>query len=756
MFIVAEQAIFRYTYKRCMARSNGSDTSMQKAGTALPPETRHGLVVVFLFAFALILGLAFFGLAGAVGEVINVGLALGLGYVAYAIPVALLAAGYVLLQSDRGLRPVHGVGFLLLVVGFAGLFHSALPPQELQQAAREGSGGGYLGYFVFLPLAKALGVWGAIVLMVALALAGILVTFETSLGGLIARLRVALSSLRSSLKREPSVPGRTAEPEEQGPTRVRLFQSRTLAETGAEMNDEDVSESPALSPLPSLNPKQLKLPRPKVEVPLGLLDDRTGKASAGDIRANQEKIQKTLANFGIEVEMGSVNVGPTVTQYTLKPAEGVKLASITALSNDLALALAAHPIRIEAPIPGQSLAGIEVPNQAVATVGLKELMLSEPYQKRTSNLTVAIGKDVAGKAWAADIDRMPHLLIAGATGSGKSVCINTILLSLLYNNSPDELKLILVDPKRVELSSYNGVPHLLTPVITEVSKTINALKWVVGEMDRRYQLLQQAGKRNIAAFNQNGGEKLPYIVVVVDELADLMAIAAADVETAIIRLAQMARAVGIHLVVATQRPSVDVITGLIKANITTRIAFAVASSTDSRTILDNAGAEKLLGRGDCLYVSAELSKPKRLQGALVSDKEIESVTDFLKANAGAPDYNEGVTEKVGHANGVAGSLEEDGDDLLEEAQALVVRTQKASASFLQRRLRVGYARAARLLDLLEERGVIGPGEGAKPRDVLVRPQDLPGMGEPDAYVSEETEEAGDEEQTNEPTDVAER
>lgn len=739
-----------------MARSNGSDTNSQKVRTALPPETRHGLVVVFLFAFALILGLSFFGLAGAVGDVINVGLALGLGYVAYAVPVALLAAGYVLLQSDRGLRPVHGVGFLLLVIGFAGLFHSSLPPQELQSAARAGSGGGYLGYFVFVPLAKAMGVWGAIVLMVALALAGILVTFETSLGGLMARIRSAISSLRSSLNREPSVTGRASvTADESGPTRVRLFQSRSLAEAEAEREEEE-DELPAPSVLASSSPRQLKLPRPKVEVPLTLLEDRTGKATAGDIRANQEKIQKTLANFGIEVEMGSVNVGPTVTQYTLKPAEGVKLASITALSNDLALALAAHPIRIEAPIPGQSLVGIEVPNQAVATVGLKELMLSEFYQKRVSNLTVAIGKDVAGKAWVADIDRMPHLLIAGATGSGKSVCINTILLSLLYNNSPDELKLILVDPKRVELSSYNGVPHLLTPVITEVSKTINALKWVVGEMDRRYQLLQQAGKRNIAAFNQNGGEKLPYIVVVVDELADLMAIAAADVETAIIRLAQMARAVGIHLVVATQRPSVDVITGLIKANITTRIAFAVASSTDSRTILDNAGAEKLLGRGDCLYVSAELSKPKRLQGALVSDKEIEAVTDFLKANSGAPEYNEGVTEKAGHANGVTGSLEDDGDDLLEEAQALVVRTQKASASFLQRRLRVGYARAARLLDLLEERGVIGPGEGAKPRDVLVRPQDLPGLEASEPYGGYGTEEPDAEEQTNEPADTEER
>jgi DNA segregation ATPase FtsK/SpoIIIE, S-DNA-T family len=729
-----------------MARLNGSDNKKPRTeGVSLPSETRHGLTVVFLFAFALILGLAFFGLAGSAGDAVRLGLSWGLGYVAYVIPVALLTAGYILLQSERGVRPIQGVGFVLLLLGFAGLFHSALPPQELKAAAREGVGGGYIGYFVFVPLAKALGIWGAIVLLVAVSLAGILVTFETSLSGLMARFRAIISSFRGSFHRTP-INTAPMQPENVN-TRVRLFQSRTVSELDEEAETEaDLAQLAAKPPSPA---KQLKLPSPKVEVPIDLLEDRTGKAMAGDIRANQEKIQRTLANFGIEVEMGSVNVGPTVTQYTLKPAEGVKLASITALSNHLALALAAHPIRIEAPIPGQSLVGIEVPNQSVAVVGLKELMLSDGYQKRSSNLTVAIGKDVAGKAWVADIDRMPHLLIAGATGSGKSVCINTILLSLLYNNSPEELKLILVDPKRVELSSYNGVPHLLTPVITEVARTINALKWVVGEMDRRYQLLQQAGKRNIAAFNQNGGEKLPYIVVVVDELADLMAVAAADVESAIIRLAQMARAVGIHLVVATQRPSVDVITGLIKANITTRIAFAVASSTDSRTILDNAGADKLLGRGDCLYVSAELSKPKRLQGAMVSDKEIEAVTDFLKQHSGAPDYNEEVVQKVGRTNGVSGSLEEDGDDMLEEAQALVVRTQKASASFLQRRLRVGYARAARLLDLLEERGVIGPGDGAKPRDVLVRAQDLPNdMMEEAPYEAADESEVAETAETN--------
>jgi S-DNA-T family DNA segregation ATPase FtsK/SpoIIIE len=497
---------------------------------------------------------------------------------------------------------------------------------------------------------------------------------------------------------------------------TKVFQSRVVT-----MSDAHTGSKPEQPPLLELKPQRRRMVQ---ELSLDLLEDRVGKPTSGDIQANQEKIQKTLQNFGIDVEMGTVNVGPTVTQYTLAPAEGVKLASITALSNDLALALAAHPIRIEAPIPGKSLVGIEVPNQAVATVGLKEILSSEAFKKRASNLTISVGKDVAGGAFVADIDRMPHLLIAGSTGSGKSVCINTIIVSLLYTNSPDDLKLILVDPKRVELTPYNDIPHLLTPVITDTTNTINALKWVVAEMDRRYLVLNQAAKRNLASYNQSAEDKLPYLLVVIDELADLMAVAAADVETAIIRLAQMARAVGIHLVVATQRPSVDVITGLIKANITSRIAFAVASGTDSRTILDTSGAEKLLGRGDCLFVSAELSKPKRLQGAFISDAEIERVTAALKQEA-QPDYNPEVVVKRGGSSVVGGSSADDSDDeLLGEAKAEVVRAGKASASLLQRRLRVGYARAARLLDLLEERGIIGPGDGAKPRDVLVSRRDI--------------------------------
>ncbi len=685
------------------------------SGANLSSATKHGLVVVFLFAITIIITLSFFNLAGVVGESIKYSLKILLGWGAYGVPLLLLGVAYSLLPGERTWHWLHGLGLLLMVIGITGLFHSTLPVADRLIAAHKGSGGGYLGWASLTPLARFLGFWGAIVFLLALVLAGILLLFETSLQSLYERLRKIAQGFRGRAKLPqvnfPEIPksqSSSVVEETSLSSFKKVFQSRSLAEKG-----------PVQPPLLEIRSTKSRAPK----LSLDLLEDRVGKPTSGDIEANMEKIRKTLQNFGIEVEMGTVNVGPTVTQYTLAPAEGVKLSQITALANDLALALAAHPIRIEAPIPGKSLVGIEVPNQVVATVGLKEILQSEVFKKRASNLTVAIGKDVAGSAFVADIDRMPHLLIAGATGSGKSVCINSIIVSLLYTNSPDDLKFIIIDPKRVELASYNDIPHLLTPVVTDVNKTINALKWVVAEMDRRYQILSVSGKRNLYSHNQEAEERIPYLLVVIDELADLMAVAAADVETAIIRLAQMARAVGIHLIVATQRPSVDVITGLIKANITSRIAFAVASGTDSRTILDTSGAEKLLGRGDCLFVSAELSKPKRLQAAFIGDAEIERVTATLK-ETDQPDYNPEVVSKTQFSNGVASAGSSGDDELLSEAKLVVVRAGKASASLLQRRLRVGYARAARLLDLLEEQGIIGPGDGAKPRNVLVNRNDI--------------------------------
>jgi len=699
-------------------RSNTKEKKDGLSNYPLPAETKHGLQVLFLFVVALIFVLSVLNLAGAIGQGVSYALFFMFGRLAWSIPVLLLLVSYYLLTSDKIWHFWKSFGLVLMVFSLGSLGHATLPINEWRQAAGDLRGGGYIGYGILWLMFKVLGFWGSVVLLFGFLISGALIFFQTSPTQIIARLRSYYGAIKARFaahaKTVINQPG-SFKPasrivEMTLPSLNSLFKSRNV--TPDNLVDKAAKTTTVTEP-------KLPLPARRIDLSENLLDDRIGNPTAGNIKANQEKIYKTLANFGIEVEMGPVNVGPTVTQYTLAPAQGIKLSHITALANDLALALAAHPIRIEAPIPGQSLVGIEVPNQSVAVVGLKEIITSKEFKNRPSQLTVALGKDVAGQPWVIDIERMPHLLIAGATGSGKSVCINDILLSLLFTNSPDELKLIIIDPKRVELSSYNDIPHLWTPVITDIDKTINALKWVVGEMDRRYQVLSQVGKRNIASYNQTAVAKLPYIIVVIDELADLMAVAAQEVEAAIIRLAQMARAVGIHLIVATQRPSVDVITGLIKANITSRIAFAVASGIDSRTILDTSGAEKLLGRGDCLYISAELSKPKRLQAAFVSDEEIERVTNFVKDQSSC-DYNMDIAVKPRGGINSLGEPMDGSDDLLAAAQSLVTSTGKASATYLQRRLRVGYARAARLLDLLEQRGVVGPGQGSKPREVLVK------------------------------------
>ncbi|MFH2018965.1 MAG: DNA translocase FtsK, partial [bacterium] len=498
----------------------------------------------------------------------------------------------------------------------------------------------------------------------------------------------------------------------------RLFARRTIVEKHEQDDEEETEEGEEKG--------NIVLTRPKIDYNLPLLDllfTSKSKPTAGDIKGSSAVIKDTFNNFGIEVDMGEIRVGPTVTQYSLKPASGIKVSRITALSNDLALALAAHPIRIEAPIPGQSLIGIEVPNQKVAMVTLRELLESQEHRERKHNMTIALGKDVAGKVWFGDLPKMPHLLIAGSTGSGKTVCINTVILSLLFQNTPDTLRMIMVDPKRVELTLYNGIPHLLTPVITDPGKTVNALKWTIGEMERRFDLLAKCGNRDIDSYNKTHGEEsMPHIVFIIDELADLMSMAASEVEAGIIRIAQMARAVGIHLIVATQRPSVEVITGLMKANIPARIAFSVASLIDSRTILDCQGAEKLLGRGDMLFLTAELSKPKRIQGAYVSEDEMKHVVKYLKEQCGEPVYDESIVSKStggsGGASNIFGGASDDVDALFEDAKKLVIESGKASASLLQRRLKVGYARAARLLDEMEEAGVVGPADGAKPREVF--------------------------------------
>jgi S-DNA-T family DNA segregation ATPase FtsK/SpoIIIE len=455
-----------------------------------------------------------------------------------------------------------------------------------------------------------------------------------------------------------------------------------------------------------------------------LLNQKQDKADAGDVKGNAQMIHDTFANFNIEVEMEGANIGPRVTQYTMKPPTGVKLTKITALENNLALDLAAHSIRMEAPIPGKRAVGIEVPNVKPATVRVSSLLTSREWTDETGTLSFVIGKDIAGKSVVADLAKMPHLLVAGQTGSGKSVMINTFLTSLLYRNSPSDLKLILVDPKQVEMAPYNDIPHLLTPVINEPEKCISALKWAVAEMERRLRTMSEVGKRNIAEYNNLKKEEgMPYIVIVIDELADLMMMAARDVEALIVRLAQKARAAGIHLVLATQRPSVDVITGLIKANVPARIAFTVASQIDSRTIIDQMGAEKLLGRGDMLLLTSDMPKPKRVQAALIEDDETGKVTDFLRMQR-PPAYDDEVVSQPVQLNGKGGVVADYGaapsdEPIYRDAVRVVIEGGKASTSLLQRRLGIGYGRAAKLIDTMEEQGIVGSATGNKPRDVLV-------------------------------------
>ena len=470
--------------------------------------------------------------------------------------------------------------------------------------------------------------------------------------------------------------------------------------------------------------------------PINLLSKNNKKANKTGARALTDtaaKLQKTLYSFGVSAKVENVSVGPAITRYELKPAEGVRVSKIANLADDIALNLAAETIRIEAPIPGKQAVGIEVPNKEKEAVHLRDVVETEEFANNKSKLSVALGKDVAGQVVIADIAKMPHVLIAGSTGSGKSVCINTIITSIIYNAKPSEVKLVMVDPKVVELSVYNGIPHLLIPVVTDPRKAAGALAWAVQEMDDRYNKFATKGVRDLKGYNaamekEGEGGKLPQIVIIIDELADLMMVAAKDVEDAICRLAQKARAAGMHLVIATQRPSVDVITGLIKANVPSRIAFAVSSQVDSRTILDMIGAEKLLGKGDMLFSPAGSSKPTRIQGAFVSDDEVEKIVDFVKAN-GTAKYSEAILESIENNNKSDKELAEEVDDddtdpFLMDAMDVVVETGQASTSFIQRKFKVGYARAGRIIDQLEERGVISGYQGSKPRQVLMTKERL--------------------------------
>ncbi len=688
----------------------------------LSPDTKRALVVVFLLAVALLTVMSFANMSGGFGVLWTRLILLFFGTFGYLLPVLLLAVAIALgwpkalesFEEDWGKRT--SVGFMLICVSLVGGFHmfaSRLSGVTSLALAKAGDGAGLLGAVLAFPIVGLFGFWASIVIFVFLLCIGILITFNIPL--FVKRKDV---TSKPQVTTAPVVPStiKINSPQDANFTTNTVESVAVPAKTLVATSQQ--SQKPSEKPVTDLpdsvvleQRKDWKLP------PFDLLDDHKSEVDSGNIEANVAIIQKTLADFGIEVEMGEVNVGPTVTQYTLRPNTGVKLSQIAGLKNDLALSLAAHAIRMELPIPGKPLVGIEVPNKTSRIVSLREVLQTTDFINHSSKLAFALGRDVAGKPQIADLAKMPHLLIAGSTGTGKSVALNTFVISLLYRNTPQDVKLIMVDPKRVEMSMYNGIPHLLTPPITEPEKAVNALKWAVSEMDRRYKLFAESKKRNILEYNATTGLPLSYIIILVDELADLMAVAQADIEAAIVRLAQMARAVGIHLVLATQRPSVDIITGLIKANITSRIAFAVASQIDSRTILDSSGAEQLLGNGDMLFISSEFNRPRRIQGAYVGEKEVNKVVDFFKVQTGAVIYNDDIVERPKHSFAIPGFESGDDDELLSEAKDEVLRAGKASASFLQRRLKVGYARAARLLDLLEEQGVIGPGDGAKPREV---------------------------------------
>lgn len=634
-----------------------------------------------------------------------------LGWTMIFAPLVFLVAGLVLQKMKWSFAQTNVlVGLITIVTSLAGLTGAVATEQA-----------GSLGNLVWSELAALLTSVGAFVVLVGVFWVGVVVLFNTSLSQFLGIFASAGGFFQNTLL--APIFNRSGDSQFEArkiPIRVSGVDEKSKTPLKAITRDEVVMADTLVQNVAGQT-KIWKYP------PLSLLSDKIGSAAdRGDVKKNAALIEKALDSFGIAARVAEVNGGPAVTQYALEISAGTKISKIANLQHDLALALAAPTgtVRIEAPIPGKSLVGIELPNHSLEVVGLKGILSSDEMGKNKSKLAVTLGRDTASQPVVVDIGKMPHCLVAGTTGSGKSVLLNTFIISLLFRNSPEELKLILIDPKRVELTNFNGIPHLLTPVITEPEKILSSLKWAMAEMDRRYKLFQSVGVRNIQGYNEMSGfQALPNIIILIDELADLMMFAPVEVEDAITRIAQLARATGIHLVVATQRPSVDVITGLIKANIPCRIAFNVSSMIDSRVILDSPGAEKLLGRGDMLFLPPDASKPMRIQGVFVSDGEINNLIKYLKELGVAPQYTAEVTEMpVGRIGGKGGDSG-DQDDLFEEAVRTVCQYDRASASLLQRRLRVGYARAARIIDELESSGIIGPGEGSKPRDVLVRNAD---------------------------------
>ena len=708
---------------------------------------------VALAALAVLFVVAWFGVGGPILEWLQSATVATIGYAVYVLPLLFIYISVEIFRSENNRLPVvlylSGFAWVLWFAGLCGLLGDPLKQT-----------GGFLGKTLNDGTLALVDGGVAIFIYVLLIVLTTLFILKVSPFVIIGKLWELMKTRSEEREQKENVKimRKAAAVDVKGQTAsdFKLNAGVPVAEPGESKQRSSFRGSVQQDKAAEAKTALVSVSDPNWKSPsIDLLEKKQNPADAGDVQGNAQIIKETLGEFSIDVEMEGANIGPKVTQYTLKPPSGVKLTRIAALETNIALNLAAQSLRIEAPIPGQRAVGIEVPNRRAADVRLRGILESKQWTTGIEPLGFAIGKDISGEAVVGQLNKMPHLLIAGQTGSGKSVMINTLLTSLLYRNSPSDMKLILVDPKQVEMAPYEDIPHLLTPVITEPEKTVSALKWAVNEMERRYKLLADEKLRDIKSYNQMINNKssrkipvadeegaprntedgaMPYIVIVIDELADLMMVAAKDVEALIVRLAQKARAVGIHLVLATQRPSVNVITGLIKANVPARIAFTVASQVDSRTILDVVGAEKLLGQGDMLMKTAELPKPKRIQGAWVMDEEVLKITDHLRMQS-APQYNDEIISQPVQINGKGGVVmdmnSEGGDDMYNDALRVVIESRKASTSLLQRRLRIGYARAARIIEEMEEQGVIGAADGSRPRDVLISSMDELSSGSDD-------------------------
>jgi S-DNA-T family DNA segregation ATPase FtsK/SpoIIIE len=696
-------------------------------------NTKNETISIFIISFSLLYIFAFIftDKMGIIGRIIVQTTTRNIGLGAYIFPFLLLFGGMVILLDFKLPNPYHkffGIGFLFII--FLVFIHlRLLLLNHSYLLAKNGAGGGLLGYYFANSIYLYFGTRGAYLVLISLSLISTLFITEVSyfyiFSNLINRIKIISHNFYNLLKNigvKIYKSSKYKEVTDYQEYKINKVSKKILKEKQKENELKLKEEIIVNEDYPESKISKYQIP------PLSLLSDPYSEEKIDtklNIEENIKILESTFSNFGIDAKVVGVIQGPTVTRYEIHPAPGVKISKITILSNDIALAFAVASVRIEAPIPGKNAVGIEVPNRKRINVYLKEILQSNEFKNSKFKLPIALGIDIGGKPIIADLIELPHLLIAGATGSGKSVCINNIILSIIYNLSPEKVKFIMIDPKRVELNIFNGIPHLLIPIITDTNQAIKVLNWVISEMEKRFKIFAEAGVRNLEGYNEyvrnlkNDINALPYIIIIIDELADLMLSSPVKAEEVLCRLAQMTRATGIHLIIATQRPSVDIITGSIKINFPSRIAFAVSTQVDSRTILDVNGAEKLLGNGDMLFSPVGVSKPIRAQGAFVTEKEIKNIVSYLREYGQSPEYEQEVLEFKNNKNLFIETEEEEEDELFNEAISIIINNKQASISILQRKLRIGYTRAARLIDLMEKRGIVGPYDGRNPRKILL-------------------------------------